>query len=176
MGLSVFIKNQECKFDSRAEQESRSLLISTGVRRYIVWGNLGLLSSQRYDHRFLAENMRDSAACRLEFAKMSRMNLKSFFIPHSNARKNTANSNYVEFGEGPALVILPSPLSMAVTYRKFALHLGRHFRVFILELPGCGFHISSRHVMDMNELIHDVIDFLYACDMDRALHLKEPLS
>ena len=73
-------------------------------------------------------------------------------LPQSQNMKKTASIQYLEFGEGPALVILPSPLIMATTYRNLAIDLSRFFKVYVPELPGRGLSRSTHKVLDVGEL------------------------
>lgn len=45
---------------------------------------------------------------------------------------------YEVTGDGPPLVLLASPVARAAPYRTTAASLGRSFRVYTVELPGCG--------------------------------------
>lgn len=64
------------------------------------------------------------------------------------------------FGQGPSLVLLPSPLIMAHLYRPLARRLGRHFKVFVPELPESGFNKSALHTWTNEDHAKWVLSYL----------------
>jgi pimeloyl-ACP methyl ester carboxylesterase len=60
--------------------------------------------------------------------------------------------HWLESGTGPDLVLWPSPLVMAATYRRLIKVLARRFRTLAIELPGSGFCSEPRRPLDQPAL------------------------
>jgi (E)-2-((N-methylformamido)methylene)succinate hydrolase len=75
----------------------------------------------------------------------------------------------LEAGSGAALLLLPSPLIMAATYRPLIRRLAAGFRVLALELPGSGFSSEPRRPLTTDEHADVALRFLALRGFDRAV-------
>jgi pimeloyl-ACP methyl ester carboxylesterase len=76
---------------------------------------------------------------------------------------------WLEGGQGPVVMVLPSPLVMAGTYRPLLSRLATRFRVFALELPGAGFSAEPSRPLTTDEHAAVALAFLDGRGVDRAV-------